>query len=329
MMDVIEDDRAPVTHAPRVQIDPTTPLAPAPAGFMNPTTIDEAIKVAEYLANSTIVPKDFQGKPGNVLVAIQWGQEVGLTAMAALQNIAVINGRPSLWGDAIIALVRASGALVSILEELDGEGDQMVATCTVTRRGETPVSRSFSMDDAKKANLAKKEGPWQQYPKRMLQLRARGFALRDVFPDVLKGLYVAEEARDMPPAEPRDITPKDTAAPKTRVAAVKEKVTKKIAAPKDDGDQPSMDDRIRTAMTERALKAIGEEIMLLETSEQDRLRDAFVRRRDAIRIHSDIIAPLSEGGVIDLSTPENAERMEVLRRTALDLHADCMALQGE
>jgi hypothetical protein len=54
------------------------------------------------------------------------------------------------------------------------------------------------MDDAKAAGLLGKQGPWSQYPKRMRQMRARGFALRDVFPDVLKGMPVAEEVMDTP-----------------------------------------------------------------------------------------------------------------------------------
>ena len=54
------------------------------------------------------------------------------------------------------------------------------------------------MEDAKRAGLYGKQGPWQQYPKRMLQMRARAWALRDVFPDVLRGVHVAEEAQDLP-----------------------------------------------------------------------------------------------------------------------------------
>jgi hypothetical protein len=81
---------------------------------------------------------------------------------------------------------------------MSGEGDKLVATCTAIRVGAEPVVRSFSVEDAKKAGLWGKAGPWQQYPKRMLQMRARGFAVRDAFPDVLRGLITAEEAADIP-----------------------------------------------------------------------------------------------------------------------------------
>lgn len=167
---------------------------------LEPATLGEAMKMAELLAGSTMVPNDFRGKPANVLVAIQWGREIGLGSLQALQNIAVINGRPSLWGDAALALVRGHPACQAVREGTDGEGDARHGWCEVTRRGEGPQRRTFSVADAKKAGLWGKSGPWQQYPDRMLQLRARGFAIRDVFPDALRGVIMAEEAEDEPEA---------------------------------------------------------------------------------------------------------------------------------
>lgn len=145
------------------------------------------------MSKSSIVPKDYQNNPGNILVAIQWGMEIGLQPLQSMQSIAVINGRPSIWGDAMLALVRSSGLLEAINEEVTDSK----AVCTIKRRGEQEVVREFSMQDAKQAGLAGKQGPWAQYPKRMLQMRARAFALRDVFPDVLRGVHVAEEAQDL------------------------------------------------------------------------------------------------------------------------------------
>lgn len=171
-----------------------TDLTIKPSFSLAPQTIDEALRFADYLAKSTIVPKDFANSPGNILVAIQWGMELGLQPMQAMQSIAVINGRPALWGDAVIALVRSSPLCEFIYETDDGE----TATCRVKRRGEDEQSKTFSMTDAKLAGLLGKSGPWTQYPKRMRQMRARAFALRDVFPDVLRGMPVAEEVSDTP-----------------------------------------------------------------------------------------------------------------------------------
>jgi hypothetical protein len=173
----------------------------APSFSLAPKSLDEALRFADMLSTSSIIPKDFANNPGNIIVAIQWGMELGLQPMQAMQSIAVINGRPALWGDAVIALVRSSSLCEYVYESLEGD----VATCRVKRRGEDEQSRKFSMADAKAAGLQGKSGPWSQYPKRMLQLRARAFALRDVFPDVLRGMPVAEEVQDFTDKE-RDIT---------------------------------------------------------------------------------------------------------------------------
>lgn len=164
-----------------------------PTFSLAPRDIKEALAFAEMLSKSNMVPKDFVGNPGNILVAVQWGMELGLQPMQAMQNIAVINGRPSLWGDSVIALVKASPMCEYIIEEVGEES----ATCRVKRRGEPEQERSFSAADAKAAGLLGKQGPWTQYRKRMMQMRARSWALRDVFPDVLRGMPIAEEVMDM------------------------------------------------------------------------------------------------------------------------------------
>lgn len=191
-------------------------LAPRGMGFdLSPQTFEQAMKFSHMLAESDLVPKDFRGKPGNCLIAMQWGSELGLKPLQALSNIAVVNGRAALWGDAVIALVRSSPLCEYVQESDDGH----TATCRAKRRGEPEQVVTFSMDDAKQAGLAGKQGPWSQYPKRMRQMRARAFALRDVFPDVLRGMPVAEEVQDMPPerhmGEVERVEPKAPAEPST------------------------------------------------------------------------------------------------------------------
>lgn len=167
---------------------------PKAAFDLSPQTFEQALTFSDYLAESDMVPKDFKGKPGNCLIAMQWGSELGLKPLQALQNIAVINGRPALWGDAVIAIVRGSQLCEYVIEEMDSQGS---AVCRVKRRGEQEQVRTFSDMDAKTAGLLGKQGPWTTNPKRMKQMRARSFALRDVFPDVLKGIAIAEEAQDI------------------------------------------------------------------------------------------------------------------------------------
>lgn len=161
--------------------------------FSQSELFDRALKFAQMVSKSDFAPRDYKGKPENILIAIQMGSEVGLKPMQALQNISVINGRPAIWGDAALALCRNQQSCVHVKEWMEGsfEKGNAVAHCEV-KRGDEIVTRSFSVIDAQKAGLLNKAGVWQQYPARMLQMRARGFAIRDAFPDVLKGMDIAD-----------------------------------------------------------------------------------------------------------------------------------------
>lgn len=185
----------PESHVPALRGSTARPLVPQ--------SMDEMYRMATAIVRAGMQPKSFgEGERAQAacFVAMQLGAEVGFPPMAAIQNIAVINGKPGVYGPAQMALVRASGLLEAIEEKFTGkeDADDWTAVCTVKRLGQIPETATFSVADAKKAGLWGKQGPWVQYRKRMLRMRARGFALRDVFPDVLLGLtYSMEELGDM------------------------------------------------------------------------------------------------------------------------------------
>ena len=166
-----------------------------------PTDFESVWRMATVLCKTGMIPANFKDKPEDTAAAIMWGMEIGLSPIVALQSIAVINGRPSLWGDTLPAMIIKAGHKLD--EAIEGDGATLKATCTLTRRDGHKVTRSFSMADAKRAGLAAKTGPWTQYPQRMLQMRARSWAVRDGAADVLRGLQVAEEQQDVM----RDVTP--------------------------------------------------------------------------------------------------------------------------
>jgi hypothetical protein len=166
-------------------------------------SFDDAFRFATMVSKSDFAPKDFKGKAESCMLAIQHGSEVGLSPMQSLQSIAVINGRPTIWGDAALALVQSSPVCEYVREYTEGDGEQLVAVCEAKRKGyPAPTVVRFSVADAKKAGLWGKSGPWSQYSSRMLTLRARGFALRNAFADALRGLITAEEAQDYPTVAP-------------------------------------------------------------------------------------------------------------------------------
>lgn len=197
---------SPIAHAKEVAVT---------AQGIQIRNMDDLRTFAHYVVKSGLSPTVGSGskkramKGEEVLIATIAGMELGLPPMQSLQSIAVFNGRPTLWGDSMKGLVEASGLCESFAETVDGEGDDMIATCTVSRKGrDEPVTQTFSVADARAAGLLGKAGPWTNYRRRMLQLRARSWACRDAFPDVLKGLMMAEEARDIP----IDVTPSDSEA---------------------------------------------------------------------------------------------------------------------
>ena len=191
-------------------------------GFlMEPQSLNEAMEFANMLANSNLVPKAYQQKPGDIMVACQWGAEIGLKPLQSLQNIAVINNIPAVWGDALVALVRGSGLCEYIKQDWDDASK--TATCRVKRKGEPEEMRQFSEEDARVAGHLNKD-TYKKNLQRMLSIRARAFALRDVFADVLKGLKVVEEVEDYPAEREVNQAPVQEHKPANKTAAVLDRV---------------------------------------------------------------------------------------------------------
>lgn len=201
-----------------------------------PQTFDEVFRMAQAIFASTLQPPSMKTVE-QVMIGILFALEVGYTPMTGLSSIAVINGRPSLWGDGALGLVMDNDSYEDheeIFEGLAGS-DNFKAICIMQRKGKKPKRGEFSIKQAKAANLWAKPGPWQTYPDRMLQMRARAFAMRDAFPDVLRGLAIAEEQQDVPM---RDVTPLAPPAPPLPTPAPI------LAVPQPANDQPAPLDEV-------------------------------------------------------------------------------------
>lgn len=160
----------------------------------NPTfqKFEIAKRIAHTLAQSTLVPESYFGRANDCFVAINMGAELGLEPFQAIQSIAVIDNKPCLYGDGLIGVVRSSPLCLWIEES----GDDKSATCKTQRKGDpNPITATYTMDDAVRAGINNKPN-WKKHPKRMLQMRARAYCLRDAYPDLLKGLGVVEERID-------------------------------------------------------------------------------------------------------------------------------------
>lgn len=187
---------------------------PMPAEAMNPAfaKFEIAKRIAHTLACSSLVPDAYRGAPNDCFVAINMGAELGMEPFQAIQSIAVIDGKPCLYGDGLIGVVRASSKCEWIEEEISPDGKS--AVCRTMRKGDrNPIERSYSMSDAMQAGIDSKPN-WRKHPKRMLQMRARAYCLRDAYPDLLKGLGMVEEMIDHENA-PAPVTDYDLPKPKT------------------------------------------------------------------------------------------------------------------
>lgn len=180
---------------------------PKRIGAIIPTTLQETAQYAEIIYKSGTAPRGMN--PQQIMVSILRGAALGLEPFQALDKIPIVNGRPLIMGEAALALVRSSGKAAYVKEWFEGEGEKRIAFCEA-KRGEEIITRQFSVADAIRAGLWGKQGPWKQFPDRMLGMRARAFCLRDGFADILGGLYLREEfdgaSMDMTPEPSEPIT---------------------------------------------------------------------------------------------------------------------------
>lgn len=243
-----------------------------------PQSVEEVFRLATAVAKSGLAPSTMNTAE-KITIAIMHGAEIGLPPMQAIQRIAVVNGRPALWGDSVPALLWARGFKID--ETMDGVDDERGASCSVTRPDGTKITRRFTIGDAKLAGLWGKAGPWKQYPDRMLQMRARGYAARDGAADVLSGLYVAEEVQDI------DITPK----------------RKSSAECKRDGTQQRFDE-IRRQI---AAATDADEVKRIVADNHDELSTMAAG-------WADLIAGDAETKVIELSTIDQPAKLREIER---------------
>lgn len=187
------------------------------------TVYRELSLVADSLQRAGTLPPDLRGKVDDIRLIVYTGHELGLGPAAAIRSIHVIKGKPVLSADLMVAVVLRSG-LAEYFQCV--ASDDRAATYRTHRKGNPqPDEVTFSIDDARRAQLVAKGGNWEKYPRRMLQHRAASTLARMVYPDVLAGCYTPDESAEfsagavidaevVEPAPAPSATP-DEAAPKS------------------------------------------------------------------------------------------------------------------
>jgi 5'-3' exonuclease len=156
---------------------------------LEPVDLNQAFKVATYFDRSGMYAR-FKG-PEQMLMTIMRGRELGLGAMASLELIDMIQGKPTMKAAGMLALCLQRK---DVCEYIYCEDMSDIACKWVTKRVGTPKEqkRTFTINDAEKMGLTGKDN-WRKQPSVMLQWRACSQLIRMVYPDLINGLYAIEE----------------------------------------------------------------------------------------------------------------------------------------
>ncbi|MEG1433231.1 hypothetical protein [Eubacterium sp.] len=158
------------------------------------------VKMAKALASSTIVPKDYQGKEGNCLIAIDMASRMNASPMMVMQNLYIVNGRPAWSSQFIIAMINRSKKYKTELQfKMSGVGDDLSCFAFVEDyNGHIVEGPLITMEMARSEGWTTKNGSkWKTMPEVMIRYRAASFFGRLNCPDMIMGIYSVDEANEI------------------------------------------------------------------------------------------------------------------------------------
>ena len=200
--------------------------------------LDNAKVIAAELAKSDIIPKEFQNKPANCLIAVELANRLNASPFQVMQNMDVIYGRPSLRSSFVIACINNSGKIKGSLKfEIDANHTKCRAWATEKETGEKLIGPTITMEMAQSEGwLGKNGSKWKTMPDLMLRYRAAAFFGRLYCPEILNGMYTEDEVKDF--AENNNEKVIDVFAEPEEIKPIEEKQIETI---KDDSDDIPQD----------------------------------------------------------------------------------------
>jgi hypothetical protein len=324
-----------VKRPPPAVIGSHTSVAP-----IIPTNTQEVASMAAAICASGVVPDSYTNKDGSpnkglVAMGIMRGLEVGFAPMTALQWVMPVNGRFSIWGDGAIALLFERKALKTqkivwtdgtmqkvgskeVLVKYDAPPvaglprdqykDELQCEVKLTRSDGEVFTNRFSVMDARIAGLwsDSRRQPWQRYPARMIMNRARAFAIRDGFANYLNGLYIREEAEDMPPL--RGFEPEvaiDTSALRGSISAIAPPVHEAIQeVVVEDGGVPASE--INDVITDTVREMANSEARIVDDERDELALMKRVLNADTLEQIDDVID--TDGRALDFWRTDQPDR---------------------
>lgn len=170
--------------------------------YSSSDTFNLAYQMAKGLSQSTLVPQQFQNNPANCLIALEQSNRLNISPMAVMQNLYIVQNKPSFSSSFIIGLINASGKYDMELQfdEEEKDGKPYACTCWTEKDGRKVTGIKITMDMAEKEGWSKKNGSkWVTIPQVMLRYRAASFFARMNCPELSIGLYSKEELDDFAP----------------------------------------------------------------------------------------------------------------------------------
>lgn len=170
--------------------------------YSSSDTFNLAYQMAKGLSQSTLVPQQFQNNPANCLIALEQSNRLNISPMAVMQNLYIVQGKPSFSSSFIIGIINASGKYDMELQfdEEEKDGKPYACTCWTEKDGRKVTGIKITMDMAEKEGWSKKNGSkWVTIPQVMLRYRAASFFARMNCPELSIGLYSKEELDDFTP----------------------------------------------------------------------------------------------------------------------------------
>lgn len=172
--------------------------------YSSSDTFQLAFQMAKGLSQSTLVPQQFQNNAANCLIALEQSNRLNISPMAVMQNLYIVQGKPSFSSSFIIGLINASGKYDMELQfdEEEKDGKPYACTCWTEKDGRKVTGIKITMDMAEKEGWSKKNGSkWLTIPQVMLRYRAASFFARMNCPELSIGLYSKEELDDFAPVK--------------------------------------------------------------------------------------------------------------------------------
>lgn len=175
-------------------------------------SMEKLMEMAEMLSKSTIVPVNYQRRPENCIIALDMANRMGVSPMVVMQNLYVIQGKPSFSGSAIASMIRSSPQFTNVeLNYVGKEGtDSFGAYVSATRKsnGAKLKGGTVTIGTAKKEGWYQKTGSkWQTMPEIMLAYRAYAWFARVYAPELVMGMQSVEEVEDVERTKTQAINP--------------------------------------------------------------------------------------------------------------------------